>query len=362
MNGTQLVSKASAIGWKNERTLKEKQVELLKLQNRQQLILVYSATVGVMLLLIVVLVIIRSRMNLKKSYMLVNQQHEEISRQENALKESQAHLVQSEKMASLGMLTTGIAHEINNPINFINSGVISLQKDYDDLKNILNSMELLSPGARKLTDELEMKELMNIIPQTIKDIQAGVERTTEIIKGLRNFTRIDAYETKEADIHEGINSTLLLLNHKIKDRIRVVKDFDQDLGSVKCHPGQLNQVFMNLLNNAVDAIEQKIQQDSSAGILNGGPYQVGIATRVTRDKDRQQVEIVISDNGVGIRKEIINKLFDPFFTTKEVGKGTGLGLSICHGIIEKHGGSITLESNFGEGAAFTIALPFESNN
>ena len=360
--GAQIVSKASALSWRNEEELKEKQLELLKLHNRQQLILVYAAAIGVILLVIVVLVIIRSRMNLQKSYLLVNQQHDEISKQKDALKESQAHLVQSEKMASLGMLTMGIAHEINNPVNFINAGAVSLQKDYNDLKKILDALEKLHQGALNPADKHALKELLTIIPQTIDDIQVGVQRTTEIVKGLRNFTRMDAYEMKEADLHEGINSTLLLLNHKIKDRIHIVKDFDKELGYIRCYPGQLNQVFMNLLNNAIDAIEQKRDEELSGQLISVDKFskdhfRITITTKLTSNLDRKEVRIVIRDNGAGIRDDIRSNLFDPFFTTKEVGKGTGLGLSICHGIIEKHGGHITFESDAGKGTAFTIYLP-----
>ncbi len=360
--GPQNISKASAMSWKNEKELKEKQMELLKLKNRQQLILVYAAILGFFILAIVVLVIVRSRMNLKKSYILVNQQHEEIIKQKDALKESQAHLVQSEKMASLGMLTAGIAHEINNPINFINSGAISLQKDYEDLKKIYDSIEKLSPKTQKLADELALEDLMKIIPQTIIDIQIGARRTTEIVKGLRNFTRMDAYEMQEVDIHDGINSTLLLLNHKVKDRIGILKDFDKNLGAIKCYPGQLNQVFMNLLNNAIDALEQKrktetSEETGSAVTLLKERYKITITTRLKSINGQKKVLIVFNDNGAGMPDEIKDKLFDPFFTTKEVGKGTGLGLSICHGIIEKHGGTISFESKIGEGTTFTLTLP-----
>ena len=273
------------------------------------------------------------------------------------MKESQVQLIQSEKMASLGMLTAGIAHEINNPVNFINSGAVSLQRDYDDLQLIIQSIDQFSPGKQKLADELGMKELLKIIPQTIEDIKTGVQRTMEIVKGLRNFTRLDVASLKEADIHEGINSTLLLLNHKIKDRISVIKDFDEGIGPVNCYPGQLNQVFMNLLNNAIDAIDQKIQLNSEGGESPGIPYKIGISTRLTYHDGKKHVEIVISDNGAGIPYESRDKLFDPFYTTKAVGKGTGLGLFICHGIIEKHGGHITFESDAGKGTAFTIYLP-----
>ncbi len=273
------------------------------------------------------------------------------------LKETQSQLIQSEKMASLGMLTAGIAHEINNPINFINSGVISLQKDYDDLHQILQSVGTFPQATQKLADELNLDELLKIIPETIVDIKTGVERTSEIVQGLRNFTRLDVSDLKETDIHRGIDSALLLLSHKIHNRIRIVKSYDKNIGYVKCYPGLLNQVFMNLLNNAIDAIDQKIAEDRSGDIKSGSLFQVGIITRLISDGGRKQVIITISDNGSGIHEEIRDKLFDPFFTTKKVGKGNGFGLSICHEIVEKHDGRITFQSKENEGTEFMVALP-----
>ncbi|MEI7500865.1 MAG: two-component regulator propeller domain-containing protein [Bacteroidota bacterium] len=289
-------------------------------------------------------------------------QNEELENTLEHLKKTQSQLIQSEKMASLGMLTAGIAHEINNPVNFINSGAISLQKDYEDLQLIIRAIDQLPPGAQKLANELDMDELLKIIPQTIEDIKTGVQRTSEIVKGLRNFTRLDSTELREADIIDGIESTLLLLNSKIKDRISVVKEYDERVRFVKCYPGPLNQVFMNLLNNAIDAIDQKIKEKPSRpgepeAVNLFDQFQIMITTKMIDENEKKKVEIVISDNGVGIPEKIRDKLFDPFFTTKEVGKGTGLGLAICHGIIEKHDGQITFESKVDEGSVFTITIP-----
>ena len=347
-----------------ETNKKDREIELLELQNRQQVTMIVASATLALVLIVIVLLIILSRRRLKKTYLIVNKQKEEIECQKkeveitlDKLRMTKTQLIQSEKMASLGMLTAGIAHEINNPVNFINSGAISLQRDYEDLQKIIASISQLTPGTRKLADELGLDELLKIIPQTLDDVKLGVQRTTEIVRGLRNFTRMDASELREVDLHEGINSTLLLLNHKVKDHIGIVRDFDPNLRFIKCYPGPLNQVFMNLLNNAIDAINQKIQQVASHEKTAQGPYQIGITTRLTETGEKKQVKIVFSDNGIGIPEEIRNKLFDPFFTTKEVGKGTGLGLSICHGIIEKHGGSITCETKVSEGSAFTITIP-----
>lgn len=273
------------------------------------------------------------------------------------LKETQSQLIQSEKLASLGLLTAGIAHEINDPLDLINTGVTGLQKDYENLNKIVQSVGILPKGARKLADELELNELLKIIPGTIADIKTGVERTSEIMQGLRNFTRLDVSDLKEADIHEGLDSTLLLLSHKFKDRISIMKKFDKRIGLIKCYPGHLNQVFMNMLNNAIDAITQKIKDDQSGKLFSGDHFQIEISTKLILGAEQNKVEISIRDNGTGIRAEIMDNLFDPFFTTKDVGKGTGLGLSICHGIIEKHGGSITVQSKLKEWTIFTITLP-----
>lgn len=374
--GPRVIAQTSALSWKYEKQLNEQQMELLKLRNRQQLMINIVTVAGIIILVVVVIFIISNRRKLKQAYLLVNQQKEEIEVQKeevecqneelettlDRLKQTQSQLIQSEKMASLGMLTAGIAHEINNPVNFINSGAISLQKDYEDMERLIQSLGPLSPEAQKIANEIGMEELMKIIPQTIEDIKTGVQRTSEIVKGLRNFTRMDASELKEADLHAGIDSTILLLRHKIKDRIEITKEYDDRIGFINCYPGPLNQVFLNLLNNAIDAIDQKIKEAMPDDLPNeqkslAGRYQIRIRTELVEQGIRRQVVVGISDNGSGIPDEMRGKLFDPFFTTKEVGKGTGLGLSICQGIMEKHGGTITFESKVNEGTVFMITLP-----
>ena len=347
-----------------EKKLKEQQIELLGYQKRLQFILLLVSLAAVTLLVIVVIVTIRSRKKMKNALRLLRRQKKELEIALDRLKKTQSQLIQSEKMASLGMLTAGVAHEINNPINFINAGTISLQKDYEDLQRYVDSFkhDQASVESLKIAEEIGLDELKSIIPETIRDIQAGVQRTSEIVRGLRNFTRLDATEMKDVDLHGGIDSTLLLLQHRIKGRITIVKEYDPQIGSIRCYPGPLNQVFMNLLNNAIDAIDLKRNKDlplpGSSGTKHPiDEHQIRVATNFFEGREKQQVEIVINDTGVGIREEIRDKLFDPFFTTKEVGKGTGLGLSICQGIIEKHGGSISFESNINLGSAFTVILP-----
>jgi signal transduction histidine kinase/ligand-binding sensor domain-containing protein len=265
-------------------------------------------------------------------------QKNEIEEAMDQLRKSQSQLVQSEKMASLGVLTAGIAHEINNPINFVYSGINSLKKDYKDISEILHLLKSSPKEATKLAEELELDELMKIIPETIEDIKNGANRTSEIVKGLRNFTRLDDSDLKMADIHEGINSTLLILKSKFKDRIELIKNYDNSIPEISCFPGQLNQVFMNVINNAIDAIEEEGRIE------------------IITTQDKNNVIISIKDSGKGMSDEVKEKIFDPFFTTKDVGEGVGLGMSISHGIIEKHGGQIKVISEVGSGSEFVIIL------
>jgi len=263
------------------------------------------------------------------------------------LKKTQAQLVDSEKMASLGQLTAGVAHEINNPINFVSGNVAPLKRDIDDILKVLNEYEAII-RENNLTDkfkdvesvkkEIDYLFLIEEINSLIVGIEEGAHRTTEIVKGLRNFSRLDENEFKSADIHEGIDSALLILRNKLRKNIEVIKDYG-DLPRIQCFPGQLNQVFMNILNNAIQAIK--------------GEGKIWIKTI----KDDSNIKISIRDSGRGIEPDVQKRIFEPFYTTKGVGKGTGLGLSISYGIIEKHNGKITVKSEPGKGSEFIITLP-----
>jgi signal transduction histidine kinase len=276
----------------------------------------------------------------------LNIQKEELRTTLENLKQSQFHLIQSEKMASLGQLVAGIAHEINNPVTFISAGVDSLKTNMEEVGQVMDIYHRITPDnveeklkeIERLKDKIEYKETIGEINSLIDSIKTGTERTTEIIKGLRTFSRLDEDILKVADIHESLNSTLILLRNKYKERIEVEKYYE-DIPQIECYPGQLNQVFMNVLSNAIDAIEDK-----------------GIIT-VHTSKSNGSVRISIRDTGKGIPENIKTKIFEPFFTTKEVGQGTGLGLSISHGIIEKHQGSIKVKSEVGQGSEFIILLP-----
>ncbi|MBL4705758.1 MAG: PAS domain S-box protein [Flavobacteriales bacterium] len=292
---------------------------------------------------------------------IVKKRTDELSKSKEAieqtlkeLKAAQLQLIQSEKMASLGQLTAGIAHEINNPMNFITAGIEGLSKDFVEYSKVMEKYESLEKTAngqvmdilkdiKQLKADYEFNILRDSIPQAIEDIAHGAYRTTEIVKGLRYFSRIDTDRMIKADLHAGLNSTLQILNNKKNDQIKIVKRYDPALPLVVCHLGQINQVFMNLINNAIDACE-------GSGIII-----------ITTSTKKESVIISIKDDGIGILEEIKHKVFDPFFTTKEIGKGTGLGLSISHGIIENHKGNIKVISKTGKGATFTITLPINTS-
>lgn len=277
---------------------------------------------------------------------------EELNKAINSLKSTQSQLVHSEKMASLGQLTAGIAHEINNPINFISSGMISIKMSTESLKEIVEEYSRLDEeGAdltevieniRELKEDHEFEEMMEEIDELIKDVNYGVTRTIEIVKGLRVFSRLDEEQVKTANVNENIDATLTLLRNKTKNKIKISKFYDDKMNDIECYPGQLNQVFMNILNNAVQAMPDEKKD--------------GEITIYTEEADNSIV-VRIKDNGVGIPDEIKNRIWEPFFTTKAVGEGTGLGMSITYGIVEKHGGKIELSSEVGNGTEFAITLP-----
>jgi signal transduction histidine kinase len=285
--------------------------------------------------------------------------NEELQKTNHELKLTQTQLFHAKKMASLGVLTAGIAHEINNPINFIYSGINSLKQDFDEITPIIQMCNKISNGNLESLDKLkeikaniDFDDIMEAIPQTIEDIKYGAHRTTEIIKGLRNFSRVDPTSKQSTNIHEGIDSTLLLLKNKCNSHIEIIKKFDEKMPKIMAFAGELNQVFMNLISNAIDAILSKQSEANNNGFK-------GIIKIITRQVSENHIYISISDNGPGISREIIDNIFDPFFTTKDIGKGTGLGLAISHGIMEKHNGNIRVESKIGKGTKFIIELPIQ---
>lgn len=276
------------------------------------------------------------------------------------LQEAQTHLVQSEKMSSLGQLVAGIAHEINNPVSFIYGNLPHAEEYTQDLLKLIQLYQKeclnLSPTLKQQTEELDLEFLSEDLPKLLASMRGGACRIREIVDSLRTFSRLDEAEVKDADIHEGINSTLMILQSRLKrepaqSAIEVSRHYG-DLPKVECYAGQLNQVFMNLLSNAIDAIEAEIAQ---------GRQIIPAISIHTAAIDNTWVRIQIKDNGIGIPEEIKQQIFDPFFTTKPVGSGTGLGLAISYQIIERHHGSLTFTSKIGQGTEFVIQVPLRQN-
>ena len=251
------------------------------------------------------------------------------------LRDTQAALVQSEKMASLGALVAGVAHEINTPVGSINSNSDVMVRALDKLRTALQN----TPPEVK--DNPDLKRTLEVLEGIGKVNKTACERIVKIVRSLRNFARLDEAERKMANLHEGLESTLTLVRHETKNRIEVVRNFG-DIPEIECFPDQLNQVFMNVLVNAAHAIE--------------GQGKITIATR----SNAQSVILTFSDTGKGISPENLAKIFDPGFTTKGVGVGSGLGLAICYKIVKEHGGRIEVQSELGQGSTFTITLPVKA--
>jgi signal transduction histidine kinase len=280
----------------------------------------------------------------------------------NELKKAQMQVIQSEKMSSLGQLVAGIAHEINNPVNFIHGNLTHLE---EYTQNLLQMIELYQqrhpsndPEVQAMAEEIDLEFLTEDTQKILSSIRVGTERIRGIVVSLRNFSRMDEADFKDVDIHEGIESTLLILQHRLKDKpdcpgVVTIKDYGT-LPKVECFPGQLNQVFMNILVNALDALDE-MNSKRSYQELKDTPNQITIRTSVI---DNQWVEVAIADNGIGMPDRVKRRIFDPFFTTKPMGKGTGLGMSISYHIItEKHGGQIKCFSTPGSGTEFVIQIP-----
>ena len=272
------------------------------------------------------------------------------------LKFAQTQLVESEKMASLGQLTAGIAHEINNPINFVTSNVKPLHRDILELYKLQEETEkyiqengLPLTTIEKLKKEIDYEYLKTEINYLLKGINEGSARTAEIVKGLRIFSRVDEDDIKLANINEGLDSTIIIVNNQLNNKIEIEKYY-ANLPLVDCYPGKLNQVFLNLISNAIYAVKEKFGDEHGGKII--------IKTELVEEN----IIISITDNGTGMSEATKNKLFEPFFTTKPVGDGTGLGLSIVYNTIKKHKGVISATSELGVGTTFTISIPQRQSN
>lgn len=286
----------------------------------------------------------------KQAEMMLRHQAADLSQALEELKQAQSRLVQGEKMSSLGQLVAGVAHEINNPVSFIYGNIKPANRYANSLIDLLRLYQTHFPEPpEEILEELEdldFEFMTEDLLSLLSSMKMGAERIRQIVSSLRTFSRKDEAEQKSVDVHQGIDSTLLILGHRLKadaDRpaIEIVKDY-ADLPPIDCYAGQLNQVFMNILGNAIDAL------------AGAEKPQIRISTAIVDE----QVEITLSDNGEGIREEARSHIFDPFFTTKPIGEGTGMGLSISYQIVtERHGGSISCESTPGEGTTFTIQIP-----
>lgn len=274
------------------------------------------------------------------------------------LKYTQSQLVEAEKMASLGQLTAGIAHEINNPINFVTSNVAPLKRDVGILLEAVTTMEELNfsevshPEKQKIIDEykeeIDFDYLKIEISHLLKGISEGASRTAEIVKGLRVFSRLDEDDLKFADLNEGLDSTLIIANNLLSG-IVLTKEYTE-LPLIECYPGKLNQVFLNIITNAIHAIHKKYN--------NSAEGQLKLKTTF----DEEYVSVIISDNGIGMTEDTAKKIYEPFFTTKDVGEGTGLGMSIAYNTIKKHNGEIYLNTVLNAGTDFIIKLPRARTN
>jgi len=273
----------------------------------------------------------------------------EIEHAHKELKAAQSQILQQEKLASIGQLAAGVAHEINNPIGFVNSNLGTLKNYMADLMSLIDAYacgytsspeeaEKLQHHIARVKKEIDFEYLREDIGNLIAESIDGATRVKRIVQDLRDFSRTGSAEWLLADLHDGLDSTLNILNNEIKYKATVLRDYGV-LPHVECIPSQINQVFMNLVINAAQSIADH--------------GQITIRSGSTAD----EVWVAISDNGKGIEPEVIARIFDPFFTTKPIGQGTGLGLSVSHGIIRNHGGRIEVQSEVGQGTTFTVHLP-----
>lgn len=279
----------------------------------------------------------------------LNEKNLQLNHALDTLKQAESQLIQAEKMSSLGVLTAGIAHEINNPVNFISANIGPLKNDIAEIMQLLNKYaEITSDtsikeklrGINQYKEEIDLPFTLQETHDLLDGIEEGARRTANIVKDLRTFSRLDEGALKRVNIHENIDSTLTLLHNQFRDRIIIKKNYG-DIPEIECFSGKINQVFMNILINAAHAI-------SDQGEIT-----------ITTSQENEHILIRIRDTGTGMSKETIAKIFEPFFTTKPVGKGTGLGLSISYSIIHEHHGTISINSTLGEGSEFIITLPIK---
>ena len=273
-------------------------------------------------------------------------QSQQLSETLMKLQNMQAHIIQSEKMTGLGQMVAGIAHEMSNPINFIHGNIQHFHDHMEDLLNLLHlyktTYPIATPEIQAALEAMDIDFVQRDLPKVMNSMKTGVDRIRNMIVSLCTFSKFDEIKPKAIDIQDALESTLLLLGHRLQFAgVEVKRDYGE-VPSIPCYPAQLNQVFLHVINNALDAIESQV-----------GPKHLDIQTRVVNDR----VQIMISDNGLGIPPEIQPSIFKPFFTTKSVDKGTGLGLAICEKVMQKHQGTIVAHSNVGQGTTLMLQLP-----
>jgi signal transduction histidine kinase len=300
----------------------------------------------------------------------LNQLIQRIAAYTQELKQAEVQLIHTEKMSSLGAMVAGIAHEINNPVNFIYGNLDYISEYIEDLLSLLRLYQQQYPEPllpiQKQLEVIDFDFLAEDLPKILSSMKGGANRIREIVLSLRNFSRLDEAGMKQVNIHEGIDNTLLILNSRLKQGIKVIKEYGE-LPLVECTPAPINQVFMNLLCNAIDALEElkveRLKLEGSEDNLQPSNLQsatpcIWIRTEVS---GQNSVVIRIADNGSGIGSTIKHQIFDPFFTTKNPGKGTGLGLTITYQIITQHQGKIEVNSTPAQGTEFTIILPIKTS-
>ncbi|MBP7551913.1 MAG: response regulator [Spirochaetes bacterium] len=262
------------------------------------------------------------------------------------LKIKEEQLIQTEKMAALGVLTSGLAHEINNPINFISNSILALKERTDKLISMSEMFASIDENIEKV------RKTTQDVPEIFNNITTGIDHITNIVKSLRIYSRVDKDQLVSSAISELIDTSLLILYHRYKERILIEKNYNP-IPKTLCHPAKMSQVFLNILSNAIDGIED-------ANLKSDEQIDRKIVITTSYDEKANTVTINFQDNGIGIKEDIKNKIFDPFFTTKEVNKGSGLGLAICSSIIKEHKGSISVESDGKSGTSFKVILPIQS--
>lgn len=287
------------------------------------------------------------------------------------LRKAQLRLMQEEKMSALGQLVAGVTHEINNPVNFIYGNLPHARRDIDDLLKLLQLYETYTPNPipeiQTYSEEIDLEFLKDDLPQLLHSMEVGAERILGIVRSLQMFSRREQAEPKPVNLHESIDSTLMLLSSRLRSKsrrpdsrrsdIEVIKEYGE-LPLVEGYVGQLNQVFMNLLANAIDAINEQIEEEENSQNAELQSFTPRITIRTEVTQDQAKVVIRIKDNGIGMSEEVRQRIFQQFFTTKPVGQGTGLGLSITRQVVvAKHGGTLDVNSKLGEGSEFVITLP-----